>query len=326
MYSIVIASLLAAPPALERHSFTEPHMGTRFRVIVYAPDEATANRAARAAFERIKYLDATMSDYKPASELMQLCKKAGGPPVPVSDELFFVLDKAQDLARKSDGAFDVTVGPLSHLWRFARKSKQLPEPNEIKEALALVGHDKMTLDPKAKTVKLTKEKMQLDLGGIAKGYAADEAIKVLNKHGLTRVLVAAGGDIAVGDAPPGEKGWKVAIATLPGEPKKPSRFLLLENAAVSTSGDAEQYLEVDGKRYSHLIDPRTGQALLGSFTVTVVARRGIDSDRLTKAVAILGPEKGIALIDEWEGTSALFIRKVDGKEQVTRSKRFKEAE
>src|SRR3954462_5287781 len=162
MYPILLTTLIAAPPALERFTFTEPHMGTRFRILVYAPDEATANKGAKAAFARIKQLDGIMSDYKPASELMQLCGKAGGPPVRISEELFFVLDKAQQVSRKSDGAFDVTVGPLSRLWRFARKAQRLPEPDELKEALPLVGYDKLILDPKARTARLTKEKMQLD--------------------------------------------------------------------------------------------------------------------------------------------------------------------
>src|SRR5438132_339133 len=243
MFAIAVASLLAP---LERFEFTEPHMGTRFRMVMYAPDEATASKAARAAFARIKHLDATMSDYKPASELMQLCKKAGGPLVRVSEELFFVLEKAQEMSRRSEGAFDVTVGPIVRLWRFARKAQRLPDPDELKEALPLVGYEKMILDPKTRSVRLTKEKMQLDLGGIAKGYAADEAVRVLREHGLMRVLVAAGGDIVVGDPPPGEKGWKVAIAEVSDPAKKPTRTLLLANSAVSTSGDAEQYVEIGG--------------------------------------------------------------------------------
>ncbi len=323
MFAIALVSLLAP---LERFEYTEVHMGTKFRMVIYAAGETTASKGAKAAFARIKQLDGIMSDYKPASELMQLCKKAGGPPVRISDELFFVLDKAQELAKRSDGAFDVTVGPIVRLWRFARKAQRLPDPDELKAALPLVGYEKMILDPKSKSVRLTKEKMQLDLGGIAKGYAGDEAVRVLREQGLTRVLVAAGGDIVVGDAPPGEKGWKVGIMPLNDPEKKPTRSLVMSNSAVSTSGDAEQYVEIEGKRYSHIVDPKTGVGLLGPFSVTVTARRGVDSDRLTKAVAVMGPEKGLALIDEMEGAAALLIRKIDGKEQVFRSKQFKENE
>src|SRR5262249_49774852 len=160
-------------PALSRFTFTEPHMGTRFKIIVYASDERTANGAVKAAFQRIADLDGIMSDYRPASELMQLCKKAGGEPVRVSEDLFTVLARAQEVAKRSDGAFDVTVGPVVRLWRRARRTKEFPDAEELARARALVGYDKVRLDAKARTVQLTKAGMLLDLGGIGKGYAAD---------------------------------------------------------------------------------------------------------------------------------------------------------
>jgi thiamine biosynthesis lipoprotein len=316
-----IAPASAGP--LTRYTFTEVHMGTRFKIIVYAPDEASASKGTKAAFARIAQLDSIMSDYKPASELMQLCAKAGGPPVRVSEELFFVLEKAQQVSRRSEGAFDVTVGPVVREWRFARKAQRLPDPDELKEAVSRVGYSKMVLDASARTVQLKQAKMQLDLGGIGKGYAADEAVKVLREHGLPRVLVAAAGDIAAGDPPPDAKGWNVGIAPVAGPRNEPKRFVLLNNNAVSTSGDAEQYVEVGGKRYSHIVDPRTGEAILGQFSATVTAKRGIDSDSLAKVVAVLGPEKGFKVIEETEGAAALFVRKIDGKEELFRSKRFK---
>jgi len=312
----------ADEPALSRHTFTQPHMGTQFKIIVHAADEAAATKAVGAAFKRIAALDRTMSDYRSTSELMQLCKKAGGEPVRVSDELFFVLTKAQQVSKLSDGAFDVTVGPVVRLWRIARKTKKLPDAEELKKALALVGYQKMKLNDEAHTVQLTKAGMQLDLGGIAKGYAADEALKVLEKHGITRALVAAGGDIAVSDAPPDAKGWTIGIAPLLDPESKPSRYLLLKNAAVSTSGDAEQHVEIDGKRYSHIVDPKTGIGLLGRMSVTVVARRGIDSDSLTKVVAVLGPKRGIPIIEKMPGISAFMVRKTEKGEETFRSGGF----
>ena len=204
LFGFLAMSLLGgAEPALTRYTFSEPHMGTRFRIIVYAPDQDTARKAAKDAFARIASLDATMSDYDPTSELMRLCAKAGGPPVPVSAELFFVLSRAQEVSRQSDGAFDVTVGPVVKLWRQARKLRKLPDPEQLAEARALVGWRNVRLDKDKRTVQLLKAGMQLDLGGIAKGYAADEALAVLKKHGLDRALVAAGGDIAVSGPPPG---------------------------------------------------------------------------------------------------------------------------
>jgi thiamine biosynthesis lipoprotein len=307
-------------PVLTRYEFTEPHMGTRFRIILYAPDEDTARKAATDAFARIASLNAIMSDYDNTSELMRLCAQAGGPPVPVSAELFFVLSKAQEVSRQSGGAFDVTVGPVVKLWRLARKRRKLPDAEKLAAARALVGWQNVRLDKDKRTVQLLKAGMQLDLGGIAKGYAADEALAVVKKHGIERALVAAGGDIAVSGPPPGADGWKIAIATLPGE-KDPGR-LILHHAAVSTSGDAEQHVEIDGKRYSHIVDPRTGIGLIGRMSATVVARHGIDADSLTKVVAVLGPEEGIKIVESHEGASARMVRKKGDKFETIVSKHF----
>jgi thiamine biosynthesis lipoprotein len=186
----------------------------------------------------------------------------------------------------------------------------------------LVGYDKVRLDEQKRTVQLLKPGMRLDLGGIAKGYAADEMLAVLAKHGITRALVAAGGDIAVSGPPPDAEGWKVGIAALEKPDGKPSRHLLLKDAAVSTSGDAEQFVEINGKRYSHIVDPRTGIGLVGRMSVTVVARHGIDSDSLTKVVCVLGPERGLKLIEDTPGVSAMVVRKTEHGTETITSKRF----
>ncbi|MBY0525864.1 MAG: FAD:protein FMN transferase [Gemmataceae bacterium] len=312
----------AAEPALSRYSFTEPHMGTRFTITLYAPDEATANKASKAAFERIAALDGIMSDYKPTSELMKLCAKAGGDPIVVSEDLFTVLARAQEVSKKSDGAFDVTVGPLVRLWRRARRTQELPATEALDKAKALVGYDKVRLDAKERTVQLATAGMLLDLGGIAKGYAADAALLVLKKHGITRGLVAAGGDVAVSGAPPDAEGWSVAVEPLGKD--QPARTLILRDASVSTSGDSEQFVEIAGKRYSHIVDPKTGLGLLGRMSVTVVAPNGLTSDPYTKVVAILGQERGIPIIDAMHGVSCYGVRKTDQGQDVFQSKRFKD--
>lgn len=314
----------AAPPGGRRlnetrFEFTEPHMGTKFQIIAYAADEAAARAAVQAAFARIAALDDCLSDYKPASELMRLCAKAGGDPVPVGEELFTVLAKAQSVSQVSDGAFDVTVGPVVRLWRVARRTQKLPDPEKLARARALVGYRNVRLDAKARTVQLLKPGMLLDLGGIAKGYADDEALIVLKKHGIDCALVAAGGDVAVSGAPPGKDGWDVAIAPL--EPGDASPHLLLANSAVSTSGDAEQFVEIGGVRYSHIVDPRTGLGLTGRSAVTVVARHGIDSDSLAKVPAVLGADKGLPIV-EAAGASARVVRATDKGRVETRSKSF----
>jgi thiamine biosynthesis lipoprotein len=313
----------AADPALTRFTFTEPNMGTEFKIILYATNQAAADKASKAAFQRVADLDLIMSDYRSTSELMRLCQKAGGDPVKVSDDLFFVLSKAEEVSKLSDGAFDVTVGPIVKLWRLSFRTQKMPDKEKLAKALDLVGYQKVHLDAKAKTVMLDTPGMQLDLGGIAKGYAADEALAVLQKHGITRALVAASGDIAVSGPPPDAEGWTIAIAPLDPAKDKHEKSVLLHDAAVSTSGDAEKYVEIDGKRYSHIVDPRTGLGLTQSMSVTVIARRGITADSMTKIVCVLGPEKGMPLIDKVDGVAAFMVRKTESGLESLASTEFK---
>jgi thiamine biosynthesis lipoprotein len=283
-------------------------MGTHCRIVLYAPSEGGARKAATAAFARIAELDRMMTDYDPHSELMSLCQKSGGPPVLVSEDLFLVLARAQEVSRRSEGAFDVTVGPVVHLWRRARRTGLMPDPAQLTEARALVGYQLVRLDDPRRTVQLLKAGMRLDLGGIAKGYAADEALKILKRHGVTQALVALGGDIALGDSPPNANGWEIGVARLGDQEGKPRPHLLLHNAAVSTSGDTEQYVEIEGRRYSHLIDPRTGMALSARCSATVVAAHGITADSLTKVASILEPKRGLQIVEGFSGASALVVR------------------
>ncbi len=311
-----------APTNLTRYTFTEPHMGTTFRIVLYAPDEATAQKAAKAAFARVAELNAIMSDYRPDSELMKLCEKAGGPPVEVSVDLFEVLKKAEEFARLTDGAFDVSISPVVRLWRKARRTREMPKAEEIKKALALVDYRKIKLDAKGRTVQLLLMGMLLDLGGIAKGYAADAALAVLRQHGITRALVAAGGDIAVGDPPPDKPGWKVGIAPLKNPQTEPELYLTLKNAGVSTAGDSEQFVEIAGKRYSHIIDPKTGLGLVGRRSVTVVAPNATISDGLDTGLCVLGVERGLKIVEAREDVAALFVFETDKGVETTLSKRF----
>jgi thiamine biosynthesis lipoprotein len=300
-------------------------MGTTFRVVLYAPDAETAKKAADAVFARVAELEQVMTDYKQTSELMRLCKKFVkeiGEPVKVSDDLFAVLSKAEEMSKRSDGAFDVTVGPVVQLWRHARRTQELPDPKEFAAARALVGYRKVKLDPAKKTVQLTTPGMQLDLGGIGKGFAADEAHKLLrSKFGIKRALVAAAGDITCGDAPPGRDAWTVEIAPI-AKSQKP-RTLNLVNAAVSTSGDLEQFVVIGGVRYSHVLDPKTGLGLTGRRSVTVIAPNGTTADSMTKAVSVLPPEQALKLVEDTPGAAAyIVILDKDEKPVVTASKRF----
>ena len=246
---LLLAVMAAAtPPAesmdgrLSRHAFSEPHMGTEARIVLYAHDRAQARRAADAGFARIRQLDAVLSDYRSDSELSRLCARAGQGPVHVGADLFVVLQAAQTLAERSDGAFDVTRGAVTRIWRQARKLDEQPDPARIRQALATGNYRDLRLDPDARTVTLARPGIQLDVGGIAKGYAAEQALEAMRNAGVHRALVALGGDIVVGAPPPGESGWRIDVAPLdvPGAP--PGTTLSLQHAAVSTAGDAEQWM------------------------------------------------------------------------------------
>jgi thiamine biosynthesis lipoprotein len=312
-----------------RFEFESKHMGTTFRIVLYSDTAETAKKAADAAFARVAELDGIMSDYKQTSELMQLCKKFAteiGEPVKVSDDLFFVLQKAEEMSKKSDGTFDITVGPVVQLWRLARRTQELPDPKEFAAARAKVGYQKVKLDAARKTVQLTTPGMQLDLGGIAKGYAADEALKLLKeKFGISQALVGAYGDIACGDPPPGKEAWSVEIAPIAKSQK--IRTVNLANAALSTSGDLEQFVVINGVRYSHIVDPKTGLGLTGQRSVTVIATKGINADSMTKAVSILPSDRAMKLVEDTPGAAAyIVILDKDEKPIATASKRFPQFE
>jgi len=290
-----------AASGLERMEESRKCMGTTLRLVVHAPTANAGRRALELAFARAEELNGILSDYQEQSELMRLCAKAGGPPTAVSRELFTVLESAQELARLSDGAFDVTIGPVTRLWRLARKSKRLPDQADLAAAKTLVGYRMVELTAQGRWVRLAKPEMRIDLGGIAKGFTADELLELLRKEGLPRSLVALGGDITCGDAPPGVKGWEVGIIPVPGEKGEPAK-VFLQGRSISTSGDLEQFLEIEGRRYSHIVDARTGIGSTSQAMATVIAPRGIDADRLAKLGVLLPWEKAWAIVSRQSET------------------------
>ncbi len=276
--------------ASNRYQFADFQMGTLFRIVLYAADERQAVGASRAAFARIEELDRVLSDYRPDSELNQVLQAVEAP-LAVSPELFQLLDQAQEMSRKTGGAFDVTAGPLVGLWREGRRRGRIPAPDEIATARQRSGYRLLRLDAAARSVRLDRSGMRLDLGAVAKGYAADQALQVLAEHGLRRALIDAGGDVRLGEAPPGRPGWSVTLKTNNGD-----QTLLLANQAVATSGDDLQFLEVGGKRYSHILDPRSGWALTDHRLVTVIAPDALTADAWATALSVLEPEAGLKLV------------------------------
>lgn len=284
-----------------KFEFVQIRMGVPVSIQVYADDELLANQAADAAYARFKELDRIMSDYDPDSELMRLCDSSGpGRPVLVSADLYHVLERSQALAEQSDGAFDVTVGPIVKLWQIARRRKAPPEPEALRSALAKVGHQKLRLDPEKSTAELLEPGMRIDLGGIVVGYAVDEAMQIFHEQGVTRVLIDAAGDIAVGDPPPGRDAWRIEIEPLGSEPEH--RLILeLKNCAVTTSGDASKFVEFDGVRYSHIVDPKTGYGLTRRTSATVIAPDCVTADSLATTLNVLGPARAIEFVATMPG-------------------------
>jgi thiamine biosynthesis lipoprotein len=269
-------------------------MGVRATAVVYAPSQDIARASAGAAFDRIAALEDVMTDYRPDSELMRLCDQAGQGPVKVSDDLLRVLAAAEAFSKMTDGSFDVTVGPLVRMWRKSRQEERLSPPEEVNAAKQVVGWKLVRLDAAASTVELERAGVQLDLGGIGKGFALDEAAAALRARGIEFFLLTLAGDVLCGKPPPGEAGWRVAVETGLGA----RRFLLLGAAplladsprlcAVSTSGDAEQFVEIDGVRYAHIVDPATGLGLRYRVGVTVVGASATETDALATALCVLG--------------------------------------
>lgn len=293
-------------------------MGVDFRLIFYARDAGLANRAAAAAFDRIQAIDAIMSDYRDDSELMRLAREAHqDEPVAVSSDLHFVLSHAASIGEKTDGAFDVTVGHLVRLWRRARRQHRLPREDALSTALAKTNYEFIDVDPDTPRVTLHRDDLRLDLGGIAKGYAADAALKVLRAHGIHRALVDASGDIAVGRPPPDRDHWSVGIAQLDNTEGTPSRHLAIANRAVATSGDYWQFVEIDGRRYSHIVDPRNGLGIPGPSRVTVIANDGTTADAWASAISVLGPDDGIRVAESIAELEAFVEFEQDG-ERITR--------
>ncbi|MFZ4508724.1 MAG: FAD:protein FMN transferase, partial [Fimbriimonas sp.] len=253
----IVSLSFGTNPVLDRYEYSELHMGVKVRVTLYASSETRAEDAARAAFDRFAELEDVMSDYRPTSEVMRLCDQAGKGPVKVSADLFRVLQRAAEVSRLSDGAFDVTAGPLVKLWRQARKDGFLPTPEAIARAKAFVGWQAIVLNRRDQTVEITKPGVRIDLGGIAKGDALDQSLAVLSSKGIRSALVEAGGDLAASGPPPGHKGWRISINAVRepiGNLGLRDGGLTIAHQAVSTSGDTEQYVVIGGVRYSHIVD------------------------------------------------------------------------
>lgn len=316
--------LSTAGTRLRRFEFTRVEMAMPVRIVLYSESEEAATKAATAAFDRFRILNGILSDYDPESEVSRLSRSAGsGQCIPVSDDLWRVLERARQVSEATNGAFDITIGPVSRLWRRSRRRGELPPPDRLEETLRLVDYRSVRLAPDRQCVTLLQGSTMLDLGGIGKGFAIDEALSVLRQHGANNALVDASGDIGLGDAPPGAPGWRIGIAS--SEPDAPPEgFLWLANVAIAQSGDLWQHVEIQGKRYSHIVDPKTGLGLTDRSSVTVVAANAMTADAFASGVSVMGPERGLTLIETMPGVAARYLHAPEGKVRSYASSAWKE--
>ena len=287
-----------------RFVFERPLMGTRFAVTCHGEDEDAARKAADEAFAVGEEVNRIASDYLKESELMRL---PTGRATAVSPVFADLLTASFHLAEASGGAFDPTLGRLTKLWRESRRTRQLPAPDDLAKAREASGWKHATWDAAASTILLAKPGMQLDLGGIAKGFAADRMLAVMVKAGFPRTCIAAGGDLRLGDPPPDKTAWRVGLQTFNEE--KPEEVVELANCAVSTSGDLHQFTEIGGKRYSHILDPATGLGLTERIAVSIIAPTATTSDALATAACVAGPEKAEALALK-AGATRVIVRTI----------------
>lgn len=306
-----------------RYEYNRPKMGTEFRVIVYSRDSLKAAKAVDAAYRRVDELNQIMSDYLENSELSRLSRTAGsGKYVEVSDHLFEVIERSLEISRTTNGAFDITVGPFIKMWRETRQTKELPARDELNRTNKAVGYEKIKLNREDQSIRLLSPGMLLDLGAVGKGFAADKMLGVIERHGIHSVLVDAGGDIRLGDAPPGREGWKIGLKIVNDKGELADTTMNISNKAVATSGDLYQFVEIDGKRYSHIVDPRTGLGITDQSRVTVIANDGTTADGYASAISVLGPRKGIRMANKQSGLSVYYIRRINKGYSSWNSKDF----
>jgi thiamine biosynthesis lipoprotein len=300
---------------------TEPIMGTDVTVTVVAPSAKEGEAAIDAAMDEIRRLDRMMSLYKEESEITRVNLAAGEHSVTVSPEMITVVEHAQRASELSGGAFDVTIGPLVVLWQMRLKEGAVPSDKEVKAVLPRVNYKDVLIDKKGSSIFLTRKGMIMDLGGVAKGYAADRAAEVLRKQGITNALVAVAGDIrAMGTREDG-KPWRIGVQH-PREAGKLLATLELSDRSISTSGDYERFTIINKERYHHILDPRTGKPSAGVESVTIIGDQGAVIDPLTTALFILSPEKGMQIVKDL-GCEAIFV---DDKGNVTSTKGIRMAE
>jgi FAD:protein FMN transferase len=306
----LVASLPAAhvqPEHLHRYEAGRMSMACEYAIEVYGRDAGALPRIVDDAFDEVDRIDRLMSHYKANSPLSRVNREAAQHPVSVEPELFDFIVDAMRYHRDSGGAFDITVGPLMKAWGFFRGDGRVPSENELAAARSHVGGAHVRLDPIAKTIGFDQPGVELDLGGIAKGYAVDRVAGLLRQQQIDAALISAGGSTIYGlGAPPGAGGWEVKLQD-PIDPRKVAFAIELKDRALSVAGSSEKAFEAGGVTYSHIMDPRTGRPVQGVLSVAVLASSGTAGDALDNAFFVLGPERSRAYLNRLHDTEAMFF-------------------
>jgi thiamine biosynthesis lipoprotein len=312
----LIATCRSADAAARLVTINGHAMGTEVRIAIFTEDEEGARRAAAAGLKEIARLEGLMTTWRPDSEVSRVNAQAGVAPVHVSDEVLEVVEMAQRASRMSDGAFDITFEALHGLWKFDEDlEKKIPSDAEIKARLPLVDYRQVAVDRRGKTLFLKKRGMRINLGGIAKGYAVDRAVAVLRKAGFQNAIVQAGGDLMCAGDKDGQP-WTAGIRDPRGDRNDAFAALRLSNHAFSTAGDYERFFILDGQRYHHILDPKTGKPATRSRSVTIYAPSALLADALDDAVFILGWKRGIDMIERLDDVGAVVVD-ADGQLHVS---------
>src|SRR5688572_14999770 len=319
IFLLLLPTTLAAQ--LKRFQFTENKMGSSFSIIFYHEDSLTASSIAKECFTLVDSLNNIFSDYSSTSEVGQLASMHIVKDEKVSDELFEMIRRSKQAWISSHKTFDITLGALTQLWRKVKKENRFPSEAEVKAAKELTGFKNLTIDERSKTISFKKPGIRFDFGAIVPGYAAQRVMDFLKSKGISMALVDASGDIVVSDAPPGKAGWIIAINLPESQNDVWDKKLEVENLAVSTSGGVYRYLIHNGKKYSHIIDPKTGYGVGSQRNVTVITNHGADADWLATACSILPLKKALKLAKKEH--AAVLIATVDGEKIATyQSKSF----
>jgi thiamine biosynthesis lipoprotein len=306
---------------LKRFQFSESKMGSPFNLIFYHTDSAEAVLIAKGCLSIVDSLNNVFSDYSSTSEVGKLASMSLVKDQKVSDELFSMINWSKQAWERSGKTFDITIGALTQLWRKAKKENRFPSEAEIKTAKDLTGFKNLIINERSKTISFKHPGIRFDFGGIVPGYAAQRVIDFLKTKNINIALADASGDIVMGDAPPGKNGWIIGVNLPENEIEVWDKKLELKNFAVSTSGDIYRYTIHNGKKYSHIIDPRTGYGVTSQRNVTVIAKYGADADWLATACSILPVKKALALAKKEH--AAIMIATLSGEKIVTyKSKSF----